>query len=438
MASVSKVFVHIGPLKTGTTYIQAVLYQNRKALAQNGVVLPRATFGQHVRSVLDLMGRRMSRDTGGPGGHWQLLVDEVASADAHTGVMSMEFLCTAPPKVVRQLVDSLAPAQVHVIWTARDLTKVLPAAWQTLLRNKQSQTWPDYVDAVHRSADSGALSRVPNKLLRGRGTEASGHRFWRQQDPRQSLAPYLEHIPAERVHVVTVPPSGSPPELLWQRFSAAVGLDPEAYDINVPRTNTSLGGVECEVLRRVNEQITGRVQGSTYNQLVKVFLAREVLERRQQSFPLVLPAGEREWVAERAADAVAFLSSGGFTLHGDLGDLGDLAAAPAPGADVREPDDVSDAELLAVTQDTLAQVLLEMSRRQGQPGGRGPRRTDPDDPDDLDDSDDPEGADDPEDAEDTEEPVRPRRGKGRKRAAGGGGGGGGRQGRGRGRSSPSA
>ncbi len=33
MASVSEVFVHIGPLKTGTTYIQAVLYQNRKTLA---------------------------------------------------------------------------------------------------------------------------------------------------------------------------------------------------------------------------------------------------------------------------------------------------------------------------------------------------------------------------------------------------------------------
>ena len=462
MASVSEVFVHIGPLKTGTTYIQAVLYQNRKTLAEHGVVLPRPTFGQHVRSVLDLMGRRMHHDAGGREGQWQTLVDEVASADAHAGVISMEFLCTAPPKVVRHLVDSLAPAQVHVVWTARDLTKVLPAAWQTLLRNKQAPTWPGYLDSVRESAGSGGPSRGPGRLLRGRGADDTwGHRFWRQQDPRQALAPYLEHVPAERVHVVTVPPSGSRPELLWQRFSAAVGLDPEAYDIDVPRANTSLGGVECEVLRRVNEQIAGRIPGSTYNDLVKFLLAREVLERRAQSFPLVLPAGEREWVAERAADAVAFLSGGGFTLHGDLADL---AAAPAP-ASARQPDDVTDTELLTVTEETLAQVLLEMTRRQGLQGFQGPRSTEvplppPEDlglsglPPSPGDRQEPLPPGTPDAAsvvalrealasggasgngDDPDEPVRPRRRKGRKRAGDGGGGRG--QGRGRGRSSPSA
>ncbi len=463
MASVSEVFVHIGPLKTGTTYIQAVLYQNRAALSEHGVVLPRATFGQHVRSVLDLMGRRMHHDSGGREGQWQTLVDEVASADAHAGVISMEFLCTASAKVVRQLVDSLAPAQVHVVWTARDLTKVLPAAWQTLLRNKQAPTWSGYLDSVREAAGTGGPSRGPGRLLRGRGADDTwGHRFWRQQDPRQALAPYLEHVPAERVHVVTVPPSGSPPELLWQRFSAAVGLDAGVYDIDVPRANISLGGVECEVLRRVNARVSGRIPGSAYNDLVKFFVAREVLERRTQSFPLVLPEHEREWVAGQAADAAAFLSGGGFVLHGDLADL--TSAAPSGGGGVRQPDDVSDAELLTVTQETLADVLLEMARRQGLQGFAGPRSTEVPLPPPADlglsgeppspgDRQQPLPRDAPEPAsvtalrealeagggtsvgDDPDEPPRPRRRKGRPGAARGGRGG---QGRGRGRSSRSA
>ncbi len=357
----------------------------------------------------------------------------------------MEFLCTAPPKVVRQLVDSLAPAQVHVVWTARDLTKVLPAAWQTLLRNKQAPTWPDYVDSVRRSADSGGPQpRAEQAAARPGRRDAWGHRFWRQQDPRQALAPYLEHLPAERVHVVTVPPSGSPPELLWQRFSAAVGLDPEAYDIDVPRANTSLGGVECEVLRRVNEQIAGRIQGSSYNELVKFFLAREVLERRAA----VVPAGaarERAGVGGRARGR-----RGGvpvrWWLHAARRPRRPGRLRPRRVPSVREPDDVTDTELLAVTQDTLAQVLLEMSRRQGRsrarhgvPPPEDPTRTTWTTRTTWQDAEDPEGrGEDPEDAEGrAEEPVRPRRGKGRKRAAGGGGGRGG-QGRGRGRSSPSA
>ncbi len=367
MASVSDVFVHVGPLKTGTTFIQAVLYRNRSALADAGVLVPRPTFGAHVRSVLDLLGRRMHRDSDSEGGQWDVLVEEVAGADARAAVLSMEFLCNASPQAVKRMVTSLAPARVHVVWTARDLSKVLPAAWQTLLRNKQVPPWPVWVESVRETAGKpGSRGGLRAKLG---GGESWGAHFWRQQDPRQSLAPYLEHVPADRVHVVTVPPSGAPPGLLWERFCAPLGIDPDAYDIDVPRANTSLGGAEAEVLRRVNQRVAGRVPGRVYADLVKSFVAREVLEPRQQSYPLVLPAGEHDWVRERAADAVEFLSTSGFTLHGDLADL--TPAPPREGA--RAPQDVTDAEVLAVTEEALADALLEMARRQGLEAFAGPR-----------------------------------------------------------------
>ena len=376
MSPVSKVFVHIGPLKTGTTFIQAVLYGNRDTLAANGVVLPRETFGQHVRSVLGLMGRKMHPEAPAQGNRqWQLLVDEVKAADAHTAVMSMEFLCTASTQAVRTMVDSLAPAEVHVVYTARDLVKVIPAAWQTLLRNKQAPPWGAWIESVREVAQEAphgpsGPAATARKLL-GRNPDPTadswGSRLWRQQDPRQVLAPYLEHIPAERVHVVTVPPSGAPPALLWERFCAATGMEPAAYDIDVPRANTSLGGVESEVLRRVNTGVAGRIPGDVYSDLVKHFLAREVLEPRTQSFPLVLPDDERAWVAERAADAIAYFGSGGFRVHGDLDDL--VSPPVGPG---RRPDDVSETEVLAVMQETLSAVLLGDDAPTGFGGVRGP------------------------------------------------------------------
>ena len=54
--------------------------------------------------------------------------------------------------------------------------------------------------------------------------------------------------PPERIHVVTVPPSGTPPEVLLERFCSVIGVDPAALDREVPRANESLGQVQAELL----------------------------------------------------------------------------------------------------------------------------------------------------------------------------------------------
>ena len=381
MPSVSRVFVHIGPLKTGTTFLQSVLFRNRDALLANGVILPRETFGMHVRSVLGLLGRKMhAGGNDADSRQWQVLVDEITAADASTAVISMEFLCTASAKNVQTLVETLAPAEVHIVFTARDLVKVIPAAWQTLLRNKQAPQWQTWLESVRQVAQEGSsASSSPSAAARrllGRRldpvADTWGSRLWRQQDPRQVLEPYLQHIPAERIHIVTVPPSGAPPGLLWERFCDATAMDPTPYDLDVPRSNTSLGGVESEVMRRVNVEVAGRIPGDVYSDLIKHFLAREVLEQRTQSFPLVLPDDDRGWVVERSRDAVDYFGSAGFRLHGDLADL----VAPPTTGPGRRPDDVSDAELVAVLEQTLAAVLLEMTRRQDLLPYPGPRSLD--------------------------------------------------------------
>jgi len=349
MATVERVYVHIGPPKTATTFIQSVLRRNGEQLDAERCVLPRR-HRQHG-AVLRLLARTGSTGGAGEAGirgsephGWDGLVDEVRGADADTAIVSVEGLSRAGPVQVGLLVESFAPAEVHVVYGARDLAQLVPAFWQSRLRNGAAPSWRDLLESVRNPA----------------GEHSYGDRFWSQFDPRRALAAWLAHVPAHRVHVITVPPAGSAPGLVWKRFCAVVGLDADRYDLDVPRANVSLGGVEAEVLRRVTGRVSEPLTAAAYADVVKQFVAREVLERRQQSFRLTLPAAELAWLAPRAEAATGYLRDTGFPVAGDLDDLLPLVD---PGA--RDPDDVTDAEVLALMDEVLAETVLEMARRGG-------------------------------------------------------------------------
>jgi hypothetical protein len=64
MADLDKrVYFHIGAPKTGTTYLQNVLFANRPALAERGALYPYEDFGQSFRSMQDFRGVGWGRGT---------------------------------------------------------------------------------------------------------------------------------------------------------------------------------------------------------------------------------------------------------------------------------------------------------------------------------------------------------------------------------------
>lgn len=334
------VYLHIGLPKTGTSHLQQVLWRSRAALASSGVLVPGQSRDAQTMAVWDLMGRR-TRGAAQPGvaGSWQALVAEVSGWSGSHAVISEEFLTNATPRQARRAVRDLAPARVHVVVTARDLSQVVGSVWQQELAKGHDWSWEEFVAAV----------RDPEH-----GPATAGVAFWLHHDLVRVLDAWEAAVPRDRVHPVTVPPPGAPRDLLQQRFAAAARLDPDALTAGLPGANVSVGVPEAEVLRRLNAGLGGRLNERQYVSTVQK-VVKPVLRRRRSSARIRLPADELGWVTERATALVAELRARGYTVHGDLDDLVPGAAA----ADGPRPDDVDDAELADAAIAALVAVAEE-------------------------------------------------------------------------------
>ena len=138
-----KVYLHIGAPKTGTTYLQDRLSVNAKSLAEHGVHIPTTSALvspglAQFRAALDLLGQDWGGTTGHAAGSWDALVRRVRRRDG-TVVISHEILAPATPAQVAQAMRDLAGSEIHVVYTARDLGRQVPAAWQESV--KQGRRW---------------------------------------------------------------------------------------------------------------------------------------------------------------------------------------------------------------------------------------------------------------------------------------------------------
>ena len=72
------VVLHIGAMKTGTSYIQSLLWKNRELLAERGVQSPGRAWRHQKKAAQDLLASR--GNAGGDLGAWTELAQEVANA----------------------------------------------------------------------------------------------------------------------------------------------------------------------------------------------------------------------------------------------------------------------------------------------------------------------------------------------------------------------
>ena len=313
-ATTAPVFLHIGAMKTGTTFLQQVLVDNKERLASHGYLFPGRSWKAQIRAAQDVA-RAVPQEPllqAEARGAWQALVSEMLGHHGAASIVSMEFLSHAGPHEARAAVESLAPAEVHVVLTVRDATAIIPAQWQTSVRSGRTDSWPDFRTSVRRAG--GLRTRL------GRFADPTAARFRRFQDIDRMLRAWGPHVPPDRLHVVTVPALSTEPRLLWERFAGVLGVDPELCP-TPPRANESLGYASAELLRRVNEAL-GDVAPSDYNAIVREQLAVRVLAPRSGSEARPrLDAATYDFGLGWNRRTRAAVSRSGAQLAGDLEDL---------------------------------------------------------------------------------------------------------------------
>ncbi len=369
--TVEDVFLHIGPHKTGTTYVQRVLKRNPSALDRDGGLLPLGAYVPQRDAVEELLavvrGIRSPRWVpdlvGTP--EWDELVARTlawhGSGSRSFAVISVEQLDRSDEAMATVVAEAFAATRLHVVYTARDLSLVLPALWHTRTRNGAHDSWDDFLRPLREAPDSDGWT-----------WETEG------QDPYRTLSMWAEVVPRDRIHLVTVPRPGTAPDLLWRRFGSVLGLDVDAYELLEGYANPSLGVAEVELLRRLNAASRSEISFDTYNQWVRRVVVRGTLDKRQAQQRYALGAEDHRWVREHSLAVVERLIGSGFDIVGDLQELvpsEDGPSHPSP-AEVRAED------VLDVAVEALAALVIDLDRsgtpppppKRGRGQGRGQRQ----------------------------------------------------------------
>ncbi len=340
----SQVYLHIGLPKTGTTYLQSVLWDANASLARDGYLLPGSGHREHLWAALELQGRPNleQRHPNAPG----TLARLVKAVNRHQGpaVLTHEFMCGAGREQARGLVESLAPADVHVVITARDTLGMLTAGWAEYVKNGGTK---------------------PLAEMRGDRLGGQGEFGWRTWDLGGVLRRWARHVPPERVHVLPMPGPGAPRDQHWRNFAGVLGLDPDRYDAPDEPSNPALGVVQIELLRRVNPHLTAFRKAVDRGTWIRGYLAEGHLVR-QPGERLGADAAQEAECRERADRAVGIIRRRGYQVVGDVESLRvpvDLPTRP-------HPEDVSNAALLESATTLVAEMLADVRRiaRENPPG----------------------------------------------------------------------
>ncbi len=338
------VYLHIGAPKTGTTYLQDRLRVNAGGLADHGVHYPLGMRASHFNAALDIVGESWGGIGAQVEGEWEKLVRRVRRLSG-TVVISHEILAAAKPPQIKRVMDDLAGSEVHLVYSARDLARQVPAEWQEGVKHRRRQGFKRYLRAVQE-----ARRDKPQMW------------FWRVQGLPDVLNRWSGGLRPERVHLVTVPQPGAPNDLLWQRYCAAFGIDPSWAPEESYRTNVSIGTAEATLIRRLNRRL--RMSGlasEDYRSLVREVVVHRTLAQRDGMTRVTLPPHAYPWADDVAEEWIDWIQGSGIDVVGDVDDLRPLP--PPDDAVWVDPDRPRRTEMLDAALDAMVALTTEAARR---------------------------------------------------------------------------
>ena len=156
MTSTPDFIVHIGPHKTGTTYLQLSFKAKRAALAERGVLLPE--FWEHAPgnpSHLPLAQQLKA----GQADLLQPRFDQLLQSGARKVLISAEDLSNLEVPALELLRTLLAGRPVRFVFYFRRWCELIPSSWQESIKQGQTRTLPEFMLlAVQNAAHSRQLN----------------------------------------------------------------------------------------------------------------------------------------------------------------------------------------------------------------------------------------------------------------------------------------
>jgi hypothetical protein len=338
-----RVVVHVGCPKTGTTFLQTTLWRSREALRTVGVELPVDRLSHFhlalaIRGQLDpeLDAPRAFRAT-------ERISSALAESTAETILLSNETLAGATVEQASTLRDLIASAvdraEVHVVITARDLARQVPAEWQQQIQQRRTVAWDDFLRSLRDGTDDAAY-------------------FLPTQDAADIARRWGAGLPAHRIHIVTVPRPSDPRTWLLRRFCRVLEVDPAVLDDGVAAPNESLGSVQVELLRRVNVALGERLPHprAGFGRVGKRHLAQRILAPMGGERPR-LPHSMMPWCEKHTERLIADIDGAGYDVVGDIDEL-----RPDPTATAGEDLGVDDTVIAAAAVDVIAELIDQRQR----------------------------------------------------------------------------
>lgn len=225
--------LHIGMMKTATTYLQSVLQNNRKELEKQGWLYPGKHLN-HQREAYGLCGKNipwyreiLARDI-------QLgreVVEEVKTTP-NSVIISSEALSSLDEVGIKDFVSKIGQPS-RIVITVRSLYNILPSAWQQYVKGGS-------VDSFEKTLD---------KFIQARGDLSGPWRTYAYGAIARKWANIAE------VHTVIIPTTRKEGGLTtWELFQEACGL-PSVKNSEVPvsQSNISLPLEGVNFLIEVNK-----------------------------------------------------------------------------------------------------------------------------------------------------------------------------------------
>jgi hypothetical protein len=318
----SRLILHIGLQKSGTTYLQELIASAADELAEAGIVYPVSPAGQkrrrtenHEWASYGLLGPEYpwvsDERAATEKSTWKAL-DRQVTRTKGTVLLSAEALSVIRTPAIRMLLDRLGVGDVEVVVTARSLSRSLPSLWQQHVRNGRRLGFERYLDML------GEQRRLPAARI-----EEDGElHLWRAFAIGRLARRWAREVGVSRVRVITSP--GRPPQLLWARFAEAIGVPGFNFrtdDASRP-VHTGLTAPEAVVLTSLNAALASADCSPDQARRLRETVLTDGFQPRADRGPrITIPSRWRSCVAEWSAEDVTELLDSGVTLIGDAADL---------------------------------------------------------------------------------------------------------------------